>query len=308
MELIKARWGTLEEKADFFKWLKSKNTDKNQQTYDWLKLNGAIFIEDHRSFFINKNDDIFYENQSKIQDILKKHKDAVNNFNYKINNLGRCVCGKSENIVKTTFGGEFIGCTNWREQGYNHTKIFKPEREPNTDFLENQTYEPSSNYLHDLKKFYNYPSYLKQSILVDYLIMNNQELLADVEGKNNIINLSREKSRKREDFILDTLKYKFEKLHYQKLIIADFTDKKNCKLLPDYIGINNNSIYLIEQKKNISGINENQTDKYLSALKYLISQSGKELNLKLLYIIEEGQNDLLNNIINFQNINDYEFN
>jgi hypothetical protein len=304
MELIRARFATDEETKSFYKFLNSKQNDKNDFTKKWLKTNGVKFIDLHQRFydeFNQYNKDKAWEKHSLM---WNKWNEDAKYFERRKREIGRCVRGRSEGLYQ--LGSKLmIGCTNFFEKGFEHTKIYEPINEP---IYQDFDVELSTNYLNDLKTFYELPKELKQSILVDFLLINNIKLLANVEGKLSITTSVREKSSKREDLFKSFLEEKFIKLYHQKIIIAKFTDTTKTHFIPDFIGVTENSIYLIEQKKNAGLINQEQTQRYLLALGYIKKETKSDKVLKLLYLVEEGTNDLYNNILNFKNINDYEFN
>jgi hypothetical protein len=304
MELIRARFATDEETKSFYKFLNSKQNDKNDFTKKWLKTNGSKFIELHQRFYDEFNQSAKDKAWDKHYERWNKWNEDVNYFERRKREIGRCICGRSEGLYQV---GSIlmIGCSNYREQGYNHTKIYEPVNEP---IYQDVDVKLSANYLNDIKIFYELPKELKQSILVDYLLVNNIELLTNVEQKLSVTNGVREKSKKREDLFKSFLEEKFVKLYHQKIIIAKFTDTTKTHFIPDFIGVTDNSIYLIEQKKNAGLINQEQTQRYLLALEYIKKETKSDKDLKLLYLVEEGANDLYNNILNFKNINDYEFN
>lgn len=304
MKLLNARFANEEETKSFYQFLKSKLSKKNEFTKDWLKTNGKFFIEIHGKFYDDFNNYKINLQKERYSERWKKWKEAVISFENRKKNIGRCVCGRSEGLYLIG-KQEFIGCTNYREQGYNHTRIFQPCYEP---IYTEYEVELTSNYLDDLKKFYKLPKELTQNILVDFLSLNGISTLVNIEDRLSVTRNTCEKSKKRENLVKTFLQEKFKKLHHQKIIIAKFTDVKQTHFIPDFIGVTDNYIYLIEQKKNADLINKEQTDRYLLALDYIKKETKSDKQIRLLYLVEEGNNDLLNNILNFKNINDYEFN
>ena len=304
MKLLNARFANEEETKSFYQFLKSKVSNKNEFTKDWLKTNGKFFIEIHSKFYKDFNNYKINLQRERYSERWNKWKENVFFFENRKKNIGRCVCGRSEGLYLIG-KQEFIGCTNYKEQGYNHTKIYQPIYEP---IYTEYEVELTSNYLDDLKKFYKLPKELTQNILADYLMLNGVDMLVNIEDRLSLTRNTSEKSKKRENLVKTFLQEKFIKLHHQKIIIAKFTDTKQTHFIPDFIGVTDKNIYLIEQKKNAELINKEQTDRYLLALDYIKKETKSEKQIKLIYLVEEGNNDLYNNILNFKNINDYEFN
>jgi ssDNA-binding Zn-finger/Zn-ribbon topoisomerase 1 len=307
MELISARWATPKEVENFFNSLKKNKKDKNEFTYKWLFENGNQFIELHSSF---RNDWIKHIKQKSIERslfYLEQRKQMLKEYEDKKINLGRCICQGNLKVVRGD-GYEFIGCDNYREQGYDHTKIYKPYVNDFIDYDTLPEFTLTSHYLSKLKEFYNLPKTLKVSILVEFLIMNDIELLYPIQEYLKIGVTVSKASKTRENIVLPFLKKYFDKVYAQKMIIAKFTDTNQYQWFPDFICLKDNLCYIVEQKKNEDNINEYQTDRYLQALKYIAKSNNKTFDFRVLYIIEEGKADLTKSIINIKQISEYEFN
>jgi hypothetical protein len=305
-EIISARWATTKEVEDFYKWASQKNKSKNDFTSKWLADNGEMFIKLHKSY----PDDYYNQKKQYYADLsvdrYESYKHQIREYNYKKENLGRCACFGNERIV-TGHSYEFIGCDNWQSSGYTHTKINKPTWHENReeDLHHWCTFNPSPSYITQLRLFYGLPKELKPSILAEYLLMKNEELYHDgVKQGQNVGVSSATDSKMRERLVKSILDAKFEKVFHQKMIKAElkYTGKKT--FIPDFICVKNDSLYLIEQKKRADLIDEQQINNYLQCLKLLAS---REYDLKYFVIVEFGETDLYNNIVNFKDLSTYEF-
>lgn len=302
-----ARWATEEEINDFNKWCASKNTNKDFFTSDWLVNNGDYFIKIHESY---PSDIINF----KINEVEDYNKNRVETYNREINmfnsySKGKCICGGNNVLIKSQgVYYSFIGCDNFREQGFNHTKISQPylyvkDIEQELSYLEIKT-----NYLNNLKKINNLPIGLKESVLCQYLIMNNQTLHADLESRYNLTRDAKIKSNSREKIIEKILKDKFETVLYQKGIMVKMVGERMKLKFPDFVCITDSNCYIFEQKKNIGLINMSQSVEYQRILEHMILKAGKKIPVFNFFIIEEGLIDETNFILNLQSLQQYEFN
>jgi hypothetical protein len=304
-EIISARWATTKEVDDFYKWLNTKNKSKNDFTSKWLADNGEMFIRLHESY----PDDYYNQKKQHYQELdvqrYENYKERLREYNYRKENLGRCACFGNERVVLN--GYEFIGCDNWQNSDYTHTKIYRPEwRERKEDELHSWcTFNPSPSYITQLRQFYGLPKDLKPSILVEYLMMNSIELYhKSVKEGQKVGVTSSSDSKTRERLVRSVLDSKFDKVLHQKMIKAEFKYAGKKNLIPDFICVKGDSLYLIEQKKRADLIDEQQINNYLQCLKLLAS---REYNLKYFVIVEFGETDLYNNIVNFKDLSTYEF-
>jgi hypothetical protein len=307
MELISARWATLKEVDDFYKYLKSSNKSKDEYTNKWLFENGSHFIQLHKSF---EKDWIKFTKEKYNryhQEYLQRQHQKLQEYQDRKNNLSRCICQGNEKVFKYN-ELEFIGCDNYREPGYDHTRIYKPSIVNNINDDVNPEFTLTSQYLSKLKTLYNLPKELKVSILAEFLVINDIELLYPLQDKLKTGVDASKKSKTREQIVLPFLNKYFDKVYPQRMIIANFTDTKQYQWFPDFICLKDNLCYIVEQKKHQDLINTNQTDRYLQALKYIAKSNNKTFDFRVLYIIEEGKADLTKSIINIKQISEYEFN
>jgi len=300
-----ARWATEKELSDFNSYKDKKRNDKDFFTSDWLIKNGKYFIEIHRTY----PDDLI---KLKIKEVEEKNilreKEYYENLDQFNNYVGKkCVCG-GNNVYVDGIYGKFIGCDNFREPNFNHTKIphpylYQQDVEDGLKYLEIRT-----NYLFLLKQMHDLPKELKESVLCNYLLMNNESLHADLEQRYNLTRDVKTKSNNREKLIKQFLEKQFDKVLHQKGIMVKLYSERPRLKFPDFICFKNDLCYIFEQKKNIENIDITQTHLYLKAIDFMIKKSNKSIKLKSAYIIEEGENDINNSIFNIQTLHTYEFN
>lgn len=302
-QLISARWATDKEKADFYKWLSSKNVSKNEFTNNWMANNGELLIQLHNRFaddmFVHKKE----QHKQNQEEYKRKHEQKLLEYENRKANLQKCVCFGNE-VVREFSDYELIGCDNWMASGFDHTKIYKPKFIPSTPNEDWFIFEASTSYISQLRDFYSLPKELKISILIEYLLMNNVQLLNEDAKKGQLVapESSRD-SKKREQIVKSQLESKCDKVIYQKMIKATFEKSGNKTLIPDFILVKGDNLYLVEQKKREDLINIDQINNYLQCLKYL---SKRDYNISYFVIVEFGDTDLDRNIINFQDLNTYE--
>ena len=300
-----ARWATKEELNSFQAYLTKKRNQKDFFTSDWLVKNGKYFIDIHKTY----PDDIVTLKIKEVEENnlvrKKQYLEELEQFNEYLDK--KCLCGGNNVYIESIYG-KFIGCDNFRESGFNHTRIRHPHLYQQ-DVQESLKYlEIRTNYLFLLKQMHDLPKDLKESVLCNYLLMNNQTLYADLEQRYNLTRDVKTKSDIRERIIKPILESKFDKVVYQKGIMLKIAFERPQLKRPDFICVKDKSCYIFEQKKNIENISITQTHLYLKALEYMIQKENKELSLKTAYIIEEGQTDIQNNIFNLKSLQDYEFN
>lgn len=305
MEIIEyCRWASKEEMDSFNQYKHKKNTDKDNFTREWLVENGERFIQLHRNFEEDYHEHKILKEQERYILSVQKYNQSVSTYEDYKNGNYKCICKGNIRLVKG-YNYEFIGCDNYQEEGFNHFKMSYPY----TPKKYNVTKEEfSTSYLFKLKIFYNLPALLKESLLTEYLIMSGEDLYADLISRFNLTRSVKQKSNSRERIIKEILKNKFEKVSHQQGIKIKFTGEKERLIIPDFICIKNNNCYLIEQKKNIDNVNNYQTEIYFNALSYLIKTCQKDYILHYFNLIEEGYTDILNNIININDLKQYEFN
>jgi ssDNA-binding Zn-finger/Zn-ribbon topoisomerase 1 len=305
IELIDARWATKEEVANHERFIKKTSKDKDLFTSDYLSKHGNEFIKLHERFIEDMTNE--KKKQFKIehtQDILKYDKDSKQYESL----LGqRCVCkGDMRRVIMSDY--EFIGCENYREQGFEHLRKYKPKMPVMPEYQINYIYEPSKQYLVKMRDFYNLPRDLKPSFLLEYLNMKEIKPLTDCSASLGLGKNNKSISDKRETIVKDLLSSKFDKLYFQKMMVLTYSDGTKQKRIPDLIGKKNNSLYIIEQKKYTYLIKESQTYNYYQAISLMLKKKKLDYDIKLIYIIEDGMTDLANNIINFKDLETYEFN
>jgi len=202
-----------------------------------------------------------------------------------------------------------IGCRNFREQGFEHYKLYKPNEPVN--YYNEESFEISKNYLSDICKYFN--NKFKASELYEFLILNKIELYRSDINREYFTTgkVNGEISRKREEMVFVILKNKFERIGRQQKIVYKFNNEKFIRFaIPDYlIKKSENKILIIEQKKSANNIDSGQTKLYHDLIKFILPS----FNIDIYYIVEqnEGIDNTYNNTLNIltiENLNDYEFN
>jgi hypothetical protein len=302
-QLISARWATDKEVSDFWEWASKKNKSKNDFTNKWLSHNGEQFIKLHEAF----PGDMFEHKKRMYQEKkvqrLAAFEQKVIEYNNRKENLQKCLCSADETI-RIGSDYELIGCTKWMDFSQDHTKIYKPKWYEGNDLDDQFIFEASTNYISQLRDFYKLPKELKSSILIEFLLMNNIDLLnAEAKEAQSVGSKASKDSTNREKLVKSILEKKGDKLGYQKMIKATFKYGGYSTLRTDFILTKGANLYLIEQKKREDLISEEQINIYLQCLKYL---AGK-YNIFYLVIVEFGDTNLEKNIINFKDLSTYEF-
>lgn len=293
MNIKFARFASEEETKKIRSLYRTKDDDKKQFTNEWLASNKEYFLECYDNF---PND----YRQHKLKKAQQEYEDKI--MIYEEAKYMKCVCGYDNQVI-TGPDWEFIGCKNYRDNSYYHTKIYKPHLPSNN----NMNMEMSSIFMDHLKMLYQLPNALKVSILYDFVKMNNRELYAI---DNRMIAKLKTDSERREEMVKEILMNKFNQLAAQKYIyyLLENTSKpKYC--IPDFICRNNNSIYIIEQKKGAGNINLQQTELYKDCVEYICKVHKITLPIKIAYIVEF-EDEYINKdltIIPFSKLLEYQF-
>jgi hypothetical protein len=289
MNLEFARWAEPHEIETFHKYLRQKKQTKQDYTTNWLATNGSIFIESHHNFY---NDYLLYINEKRHQDYvlrLASYQLDMEKYRALKNERGYCVCkGNLRHIKRDDY--EFIGCENYREQGFEHYKIYPPNMPiPPVDETD---LELNTAYLFKLKQLYGFPQELKESILYEYLILNKIETLVDLSQKFTMLPNIKGKSDKRERILKPMLDNIFEKVYHQKYIMIKEFGQRQKLARPDFICMKKDFCYVIEQKKNFDSIRESQLRTYIAAVSLMIQKANKPYKVKGLFLLEEGESDI----------------
>jgi len=302
IEIKDVRWATKKEIDNFYRFLKEKTNEKDLFSYNWLSKNGDNFISLHDSFVDDKTKEQIKKYKLSYQQRLLDYKNKLHEYENSINR--KCIC--RGDIVRVVFDNyEFMGCSNYRESGWEHFRLYKPT-EPMSPDVFKYVYEPSSSYLVQMRNFYNLPKELKPSVLLEYLNMKGITPLAETMLKTAVNNKSR--SNKREGIVKPILLKKMDKVKSQPMLMITLSDGTKMKKIPDFICTKNKKVFIIEQKKGVHLINESQTMLYCQAVSFLVNKSKKELEIDYRYVIEDGNTDDDNKIINFKDLEHYEFN
>jgi ssDNA-binding Zn-finger/Zn-ribbon topoisomerase 1 len=291
-----ARFATEQEEDSFYAYLKRKNNEKNNFTEQWLLNNGRDFLILHENFKTEYLEFKHSEHIEKEKERFKKIVAKIKDFTTRKHNLGRCICQGNEIYIEGQYNN-FIGCDNYREAGFKHTSITEPIWRENIPY----PYEFTTQYLFLLKEFYDLPKELKESLLYEYLLLNNVTPIVDLHEKYNIVRDTKNKSNRRENIIKTILEKKYKKVYYQRMIKAKINGIVKT-LIPDFICLNVDSCDLIEQKKNKYNIDENKTKLYIECLKYIANKPNNNIKFNIIYLVEEGETDNLKGIINLQSI------
>jgi hypothetical protein len=293
MNIKYARLASEHETQEIKKWNRTKEDDKKKFTNEWLANNKDHFLKCYDDF---PND----YRQDKLNKAQRQYEDKI--LIYEEAKYMKCVCGYDNQVI-TGPDWEFIGCKNYRDNSYYHTKIYKPHLPSN----KNMNIEMSSIFMDHLKILNNLPNALKVSILYDFVKMNNRELYA-VDLRT--IAKSKTDSERREEMVKEILMTKFNKVNSQKHIYYKLENSsKETYCIPDFICSNNNSIYIIEQKKGAGNINTQQTELYKACVEYICKVHKITLPIKIAYIVEF-EDEYMNkdlNIIPFSKLLEYQF-
>lgn len=254
--IIFARWATDDEVKNLYGFFKQKNQQKNSFTNNWLAKNGKHFLELHDNFEVDFYNVKYQNYRTQLQQSnIRKINDGIRYNQIRQGKNNECQCGGVLKIVDLGHT-EFVGCSNYRNKNVDHTKVYnyKPVEIP--DFFEwfemMSKYESiiSSSYINDIKRINNLPKELKVSLLVEYLLMNNVELLHPKTSEIvKILPDIGSTSKKRENIILPILNSIFPTVAYQKVIYYKLKGEKPKYKIIDFLCHNKKEIFLFEQKK-----------------------------------------------------------
>jgi hypothetical protein len=298
MKIKSARFATEKEVQSLENFMTGNNDEKSRFTNDWLLQNKDFFLKCYddypKDYTAQKQKEVDANNEKK----LIEYNERMDEFE-KLKN-GICKCGYKNELYYWN-ETEVVGCPNYRDSDFEHTKMWKPWCYQSGPFL----LEHNTQTFNRIKKLYDLPAGLKVSILEDFVEMNGKELY--YERKHIVLN-NKIDSARREQMVKNILEEKFEKVAHQKWIKyqLDIGKEKYCK--PDFVCKSENYIYMIEQKKQASNIYKEQTDLYVDCIKFITNNAGINLPIKVVYVVEfEEKTNTDLTIIPFSNLSEYIF-
>lgn len=300
------RWATEQDKE-----IRKSRIEKHK------KKSNLTFLQENKEAIIKIHQDYYYQKQDEY---LVKQKEIFNNYNnsykeklFKFNALKlqvksslynhTCVCGG--NLIYNNYFN-FIGCDNYKEQGFEHYKLYEPYNSNFTPDIELANFEISKQYLSEVAK--KIDKSIKASDLYEFLILNNVELHRNDITRESfyIAKESSELSKKREILIGSILNKKFNRVGHQVLITYQLEKENYIRFaVPDFLVKLDNKVLLFEQKKNEDLVRDTQLSLYKSLINKLIN-----LSLETYVIVEEGTISTNQDytILNLNTLETYEFN
>lgn len=274
----------------------------------------SIHIENLSRHYITKNDNSLkylsnikseliqeYDNVNKIiidnyNAELKKYFDKLNAWETKT-----CLgCNATLNKIDSDFG-TFWGCPNFKDKSIEHSKFSINQGE----YLKQRknTLYPRINrdWVTDIKKKLNIPSNISATNILDFFEFHGFEDLREKynykttkESISGYISGNKE-SKKEEKIIYEKLKEKkFDKLlnqYYLKYKLVD-SQKENMAII-DVLASINNKVYIIEIKRTLNDIKEEQLSLYTDLIKFLLlKKKDNRKVLPLFCIFNRGDFDL----------------
>jgi ssDNA-binding Zn-finger/Zn-ribbon topoisomerase 1 len=299
MKINNARWASEREVQSLENFLKGNNDEKSKFTNDWLLQNKDYFLKCYDNYPLDyteqKQKEIDLLNERKLIEYYQKMEEFENLQN------DVCICGH-ENILYYWNETEMVGCSNYKNTKFIHTRMFKPHY-----YLENKyILEHNTKTFDKLKTLYGLPVGLKVSILEDFVEMNGRKLYYE---KKHIVLNNKIDSARREQMVKNILEENFDKIAHNKWIKYRLENGKEKYCQPDFVCKSDNYIYIIEQKKQASNIDKNQIELYTECIKIISNNSGINLPIKVIYIVEFDDKIKKNlTIIPFSKLIEYKFN
>ena len=292
MKIIDARWETPEEKQNRLNYFKEKNSQKDQASLIYCTNNLNKIISDYEIFKNNymdaklKEQEDYFNKQVDYKNARIKEAKHIEEViqNVQAGQSYLCQCGGKLRYIENY---NFVGCINYKDNSKKHTSI----NYPNWEYINNLNpkkydIEYSTMHLSLFRDQFDIPPFVKVSILHNFLKANNVKILGDLDidfykARNSSLNSSNE-----EKIILQILKNKFKQVYHQQGIKyktnLDFYHKVK---IPDYIAINDDSIYLFEAKKTIGNIDTAQLYLYELLLKHMLGNKNIDKIVKCYFII-----------------------
>jgi ssDNA-binding Zn-finger/Zn-ribbon topoisomerase 1 len=325
MKVLDAHFASNLDRKTFLKWLnKPKETQPNAINY--LQNNKQTVIDKYKEY----PKKVMYDHRI-------KYDESINNLNFRYNerlkeyerNLKRlqsiqegkevhCLCGGKLSIKKSEYG-HFVGCSNYLDKSVIHdnnclTYLSEPSKsnlQTFTEWLDGRTIF-SKQYISHFRTFADLPKWIKASVLFEWLIGNDQEIYNE-ELSREYYQTSRANfavSKIQENVCKSILCNIFEKVHDQQLLMVKFEGFDFYQYrVPDFICQNDLSIYVIELKKGIYNINDEQVQEYKDALKIIADKSNLNKTVKSLTVLYDKEDGKLpENTIHIQNLPNHEFN
>ena len=278
MEIIDARWETTEERdrrVVFF-----DATNRKDNSFEWINNNYQKMILDYKEFCKNYLIELHLKRiESYEQNVIDVNENNKTLDEIKNGVIKYCKCGGIINFIESH---NFAGCENYRNKSIRHDYYnYKQYFQRNED-----TIIVGKNYLNEFKKRYKIPamvSHIFKTLKTHGCTILNEELTEEYynTAKNNSF-----ESKSQEAIVKGILQNKFKKVYFQQAIKI-FDGKIWTTKIPDYICINDHSIYVFDAKLKVTGINEMQLALYHEAIKIIAKKSNIDKPVKSFFIIYE---------------------
>lgn len=294
----------------------------------------SIHIENLSRLYTSKNEnslkylstikrELFREYENVNNKIIDNYNAELKEYLNKLNawETKTCLgCNAKLNMISSDFG-TFWGCPDFKNKSVEHSKFSINQGE----YLKQRknTLYPRINrdWVTDIKKKLNIPSHISATNILDFFEFHGFEDLREKynykttkESISGYIIGNRE-SKKEEKIIYEKLKEKkFDKLlnqYYLKYKLVD-SPKENIAIL-DVVASINDKVYVIEIKRTLNDIKEEQLSLYTDLIKFLLhDKKDNRIVVPLFCIFNRGDYDLKyfkpnNKFIYFDEINDIIF-
>jgi hypothetical protein len=274
-----ARWFT-DEDHEKLKSLISFNKDQNnpESQLTWLQKHSDKIIKLHEEYKLDEHNKQEAKYKEHLE-VIKQNNDFVDGI--KNGAVEYCICGSELKFVSNF---NFVGCSNWQDKTKEHKSYnYKKNYYKDDPFF---TYY-SLDYLSDICKIIKskYNIKIQAGNLYEFYTLNKVTLLRHEITKEKFSKLKQnsEISKKREILIKSILEQNNLRFGYQKKIMYKLKDKKQTHAIPDFIVLFDNSLCIIEQKKNLESCNDYQLIFYKELLQFMYPN--KRINC--IFVIEE---------------------
>lgn len=276
MVIIDARWETPEEKQKRTAFY--ANWNRKEESIKWCTENAQQLIKWHEEFAIEYPKKLYdKEVDARENNIIRVNENNKIFEEIKNGIIHYCRCGGKMRYIQSY---DFCGCENYKNKIIRHDNYNIKTYNPDTPI----TITIGKSYLTEFKRRYKISA--MASIVYKTLKAHGVKLLnedLDESFYNSGRNASFE-SRSEESMILNILEKKFEKCIYQQGIKI-YCGRKWHLVIPDYICINDNFIYVFDAKKSLQNRDEERLLTYHKAVEIIAKKSDIHKGIESAFII-----------------------
>lgn len=283
-----------ESKKYYTSLIQKNNTNKKKEfTINYCLQNKDKLIELHNKYLEDKLNSEYKKHYESSKDYYKKkveqflnynneYEDRVNDFNHKLENVATLTCEGCGSPMRYIANFNFIGCTNYKNENYNHVSYNYPRMiEAPVDYtlsfedFKEKSFSIPVKYIEDIRGFYNLPRELMPSIMYEffYSIWGLNKLNPEIsEDIYSVAVRNKRKSMMEESIIHPILLMLAKKVLNQPVIqYKRINDDKLYYCIPDFIASSDSVVMVIDVKKSLANSDLIKLGMYHQLIQFILN-------------------------------------